>query len=48
MGKDPNVLPGATRHFQLRDAGALAPGSVLILHVTTADGTKEETVTLPR
>jgi fimbrial chaperone protein len=48
MGKDPNVLPGATRHWLSRDWSGLAPGSVLTLHVATSDGPREETVTLPR
>jgi fimbrial chaperone protein len=48
IGKDPNVLPGAIRHWLPRNWVGLAPGSVLILHVETTDGPREETVTLPR
>ena len=47
LGKDPNVLAGATRHWSVPNGG-IAPGSALTLHVTTNAGTREETVTLPR
>jgi len=48
IGKDPNVLSGATRHWLLHDTGGIRPGSVLTFHVASSAGTREETVTVPR